>query len=54
MITVQTILEVIGALATLCTALAPLFPKGSRVGYALAKVGADVKGHTVPAEAEAK
>lgn len=42
------VLEVIGAVSALCTALSSLFPKGSRIGYALAKVGIDFKGHTSP------
>lgn len=41
----STILEVIGAISALCTALAPLFPQGSKTGKALARVGADLKGH---------
>lgn len=39
------ILEVIGAIASLCTVLAPLFPKGSPTGKLLARVGTDLKGH---------
>lgn len=39
------ILEVAGAVSTLCTALALFFPKGSKVGALLARVGADLKGH---------
>lgn len=50
---VQIFLDVVGALTTLCTSLALLFPKGSKVGYALAKVGTDLKGHTVQAEESA-
>ena len=44
----QAIVSVVGSLSLLCTALAPLFPRGSRIGYALAKVGADLRGHTSP------
>lgn len=46
---VEQVLAVIGALSGLCTALAMLFPKGSKTGAALARVGADLKGHNVPA-----
>jgi hypothetical protein len=41
----ESILAVVGAISALCTALAPLFPKGSRAGKALGRVGADLKGH---------
>lgn len=41
-------LEVLGAVAALATVLAPLFPVGSKIGYWLAKIGADLKGHTAP------
>lgn len=40
-----TILEVVGAISALCTALAALFPKGSKAGKLFGKVGADLKGH---------
>lgn len=39
------ILEVIGAISALCTALAVLFPKESKAGKFLARIGADLKGH---------
>lgn len=42
----SAILETIGAVATLATALGVLLPKGSRVGGIAAKVGADLKNHT--------
>ena len=42
------VLEIIGAISAFCTAVAPFFPKGSRVGYALSKIGVDLKGHTSP------
>lgn len=46
----QLLLETLGAAGSLCTLLALFFPKGSRVGYILAKLGADLKGHTTQAE----
>ncbi len=42
----EQIMAAVGALSTLCTTLALLFPKTSRAGYWLAKIGADLKGHT--------
>ena len=43
--TIEQVLSVLGAVSALCTVLAPLFPAGSRVGKALARIGADIKGH---------
>lgn len=37
-----------GAIGILCSALSLVFPKGSKLGYWLAKVGTDAKGHTSP------
>ncbi len=37
-----------GAIGILCSALALVFPKGSKLGYWLAKIGTDTKGHTSP------
>jgi len=47
-------LALVGAIGTLATSLALFFPKGSKIGYTLAKVGADLKGHTCPTEKPAK
>lgn len=43
--TVDQILEVVGAVSALCTALALVFPKGSKLGAFFATIGADLKGH---------
>lgn len=40
------VLEIIGAVSTIATALGVLLPKGSKVGGIAAKVGADLKNHT--------
>ena len=42
---IEQVLAIIGAISTLATAIAPLFPKGSKTGAAIAKVGVDLKGH---------
>lgn len=44
----EHILAVTGAIGAIATILAPLFPVGSKIGYWLAKVGTDLKGHTAP------
>ena len=41
----STVLEVVGAVSALYTALAALFPKGSPAGKLFGKIGADLKGH---------
>ncbi len=46
----KEVMAVSGALSVLCTSLALFFPKGSKIGYALAKVGTDLKGHTQPTD----
>ena len=50
----KVLMEVVGAVSTLATSLALLFPKGSKAGYVLAKVGADIKGHTCPEDVASK
>lgn len=39
------VLEVVGALSTLLTAIAAVLPVGSKIGALAAKYGADLKGH---------
>jgi hypothetical protein len=45
----EHVLAITGAIGAIASILAPLFPVGSKIGYYLAKVGTDLKGHTVPA-----
>lgn len=42
----QALLDIIGAVSVIATALGVLLPKGNRVGGIAAKVGADLKNHT--------
>lgn len=44
----RLVLDALGAIGTLFTALGLLLPKGSKYGYWFAKLGADFKGHTQP------
>lgn len=44
---IQIAFQVVGEIGTAMTLAALLFPKGSKVGYWLAKLGADIKGHTM-------
>jgi hypothetical protein len=41
----EQILAALGAIGSLFTVLAPMFPKGSPVGKFFARFGADLKGH---------
>jgi hypothetical protein len=47
-VNIENILAVTGAISMLASALSVFFPRGSRIGYWLSKVGTDVKGHTSP------
>lgn len=42
----QAILDIVGAVATIATAIGLILPKGNRVGGIAAKIGADLKNHT--------
>lgn len=48
--TLRLVLDVLGAVGTICTALGLVLPKGSTAGYWFAKIGADLKNHTQKAQ----
>lgn len=45
--TIDLLLAIQGAISAIASLIALLAPKGSKVGIAAAKVGADLKGQTV-------